>query len=74
MSKVLILKITFVDGNKATCERLFSSAKHIEIFLRNTRTGNRLNYCIMRHVYFDKTDQPKMVEMPKDFIGDNEVR
>ena len=55
-------------------ERSFSAMKRIKTYLRNTIIGNRLNHWMLLHVHWKKADQLNMIEIAKEFVGDNEAR
>ena len=70
LAKLLIV----LPATNATSERSFSALKRIKTYLRSTTSGNRLNHCMLLHVYCKKTDQLKMIEIAKEFVGDNRAR
>ena len=47
--------------------------KRIKTYLRSTTSGNRLNHCMLLHVHCKKTDQLNMIEIAKEFVGDNQA-
>ena len=36
--------------------------------------GNRLNPCMLLHAHHKKTDKLNMIEIAKEFIGDNQAK
>ena len=36
--------------------------------------GNRLNPCMLLHAHCKKTDERNMIEIAKEFIGDNQAK
>ena len=70
LAKLLIV----LPATNATNERSFSAMKRIKTYLRSTTSGNRLNHCMLLHVHCKKTDQLKMTETAKEFVGDNRAR
>ena len=79
--KILLPKVTklaklllVLPATSATSERSFSAVKPIKTYLRSTASGNRLNHCMLLHVHCKKTDQLNMIEIAKEFVGDNQAR
>ena len=70
LAKLLIV----LPATNATNERSFSAMKRIKTYLRSTTSGNRLNHCMLLHVHCKKTDQLKMIETAKEFVGENRAR
>ena len=62
LSKLLLV----LPATNAKSERPFSAMKHIKTYLRSTTSGNRLNHC-------KKTYQLNMIEIAKEFVGDNQA-
>ena len=42
--------------------------------LRNTKSGNRLNHCILLHVHRKNSDQLNIIEIAKEFVGEKQAR
>ena len=70
LAKLLLV----LPATNATSKRSFSAMKRIKTYLRSTTSGNRLNHCMLLHVHCKKTDQLKMIETAKEFVGDNRAR
>ena len=61
-----------LPSTSATSERSFSAMKSIKTYLRSTTSRNRLNHCMLLHVHCKKNDQLNMIEITKEFVGDNQ--
>ena len=73
VTKIRKLLLDLAATNAAS-ERSFSAMKRIKVYLRNTISGNQLNHSMLLHVHCKKTDQPNMIEIAKEFVGDNQAR
>ena len=70
LAKLLLV----VTATNATSERSFKAMKRIKTYLRSTISGIRLNHCMQLHVHCKKTDLLNMIEIAKEFVGDNQAR
>ena len=66
--------ILVLAGINATSERSLSAMKRIKTYLKSFTSRNRLNHCLLLHVHCKKTNQLKMIKIPKEFVGDNQAR
>ena len=73
VTKLAKLLLGLVATN-VTSERSFSAMKRIKMYLRSTRSGNRLNQCMLLDIHCKKTDQLDMIEIAKEFVGDNQAK
>ena len=55
-SFTLLQIVHTIPVTSATAERTFSALRRIKSFLRSTMLKLRLNYCMILHIYKEKTD------------------
>ena len=70
LAKLLLV----LPATNSTSKRSFPAMKRIKNYLRNTKSRNWLNHCMLLHVHCKKTDQLNMIEIAKEFVGDNQAR
>ena len=58
----------------AIAERGFSTLKRIKTYLRNSKSQEKLNHCLLDHVHQQKIDELELCDIAKDFISRNERR
>ena len=63
-----------LPATNTTNERSFSAMERIKTYLRSTTSGNRLNHSMLLHVHCKKNDHLNMIEIAKEFVGDNQAR
>ena len=76
MPQVIVLaKILLVmPATNAISQRSFSAMKRVRTYLRSTTSDDRLNHLMVLHVYKDRTDSFKMVEVLNAFVEWNDSR
>ena len=76
MPQVIVLaKILLVmPATNAISQRSFSAMKRVRTYLRSTTSDGRLNHLMVLHVYKDRTDSFKMVEVLNAFVEWNDSR
>ena len=67
VDKLIRLYLTIPVTN-ATAEHSFSALKRVTTYLRSTMTQERLNNCLIMHVFIDKVDQLNLTEISSEFI------
>ena len=76
MLQVIVLaKILLVmPATNAISQRSFSAMKRVRTYLGSTTSDGRLNHLMVLHVYKDRTDSFKMVEVVNAFVEWNDSR
>jgi len=57
----------------ATAERSFSLLRRLKTYLRSTMTQERLNHCLILHLYQDRVDNLNMKKLVNEFISSSTV-
>jgi len=71
--KLVKLYLT-IPVTTATAERAFSALNRLKTALRSTMSQQRLNHCLLAHIYKEKLDQIDPIEIMSIFISSNEKR
>ena len=70
-----VVKLVLVmPATNATSERSFSALRRVKNYLRSTMTQQRLNNLLVLHVHKDITDNLKLKDIVKEFVGESEHR
>ena len=70
-----VVKLVLVmPATNATSERSFSALRRVKNYLRSTMTQQRLNNLLVLHVHKDITNNLKLKDIAKEFVGESEHR
>ena len=71
--KLLRLYLT-VSISSATSERTFSALKRVKTYLRSSMTEERLNNCLLVHVYKEIAEELDLEAISRDFVRADDAR
>ena len=63
-----------IPVTSATAERTFSALRRVKSFLRSTTSQERLNHCMILHIYKKETDEIDLTKVAQEFIAANDRR
>ena len=73
VDKLIKLYLT-IPVTTATAERTFSALKRVKSYLRSSMTQERLNHCVILHVFKERVDELRVEDIAAEFVARNVKR
>ena len=70
VDKLIKLYLT-IPITRATAERTFSALKRVKSYLRSSMTQERLNTCVIMHVFKERADELRVEDIAAEFVTRN---